>query len=252
MWKVWPRRNPAFIDGDRDDDERGVGRRGRGGIGRSASIFRGGIRGPEHNWQVPRARASPCHHQCKRGLWTLGLVTRLCQSTASRAAVLGDPSGCVGAPGRSESSRGIGRRNGEAASGAGVNVAAAAEDADKEGAAEAGGGGNGRRVRMERAAEEVGAATTVTVTRKRTTGSSQAETGKRPRSTPTRSKPIELCLALDPIRVFLIAALTRRPPDSFAGEQGVRERRHQAPNDMAEIAAAEGIRPGAMNVPVES
>ncbi len=44
---------------------------------------------------------------------------------------------------RSESSRGIGRRNGEAARGARVRiVAAAAEDADKEGAAEVGGGGN--------------------------------------------------------------------------------------------------------------
>ena len=44
---------------------------------------------------------------------------------------------------RSESSRGIGRRNGEAARGARVRiVAAAAEDADKEGAAEVGGGGS--------------------------------------------------------------------------------------------------------------
>ena len=93
---------PAFIDGDRDDDERGAGRRGRGWDRQiRPRIFRGGIRGPESTTSAGSARPgeSRASSPVQAGVVDFGVGDPLLlrRPTASRAAVLGDPSGCVGA-----------------------------------------------------------------------------------------------------------------------------------------------------------
>ena len=93
---------PAFIDGDRDDDERGAGRRGRGWDRQiRPRIFRGGIRGPESTTSAGSARPgeSRASSPVQAGVVDFGVGDPLLlrRPTASRAAVLGDPSGCAGA-----------------------------------------------------------------------------------------------------------------------------------------------------------
>lgn len=119
---------------------------------------------------------------------------------------------------RSESSRGIGRRNGEAARGARVRiVAAAAEDADKEGAAEVGGGGSDDGAGNGGGDGKGGG------------GGGGGNDGDGNEEEDDRE-----------------GRLSRDEANQACESAGIK-----LPNDMAEIAAAEGIRPEAMNAFVE-
>jgi len=191
----------------------------------------------------------------------LGLVTRSsCVDRQRRER----PSSVIratasGLDGRFESSRGIGRRNGEAARGARVRiVAAAAEEANKEGAAEVGGGGNDDGAGNGGGDGKGGGGggggnggdgNEEEDDREGRLSRDEVSARDQPRPDQNRSRHIHPGWTHDPCSVFFECAVPSRP--GLQANKACESAGIKLPNDMAEIAAAEGIRPEAMNAFVE-